>query len=586
MSIKKVYAEYHNPRYTRDMKDDSVGNWKYERTSEVSKARIKRYNFNADLIDENGQHQLATVNYPLIGMQSQNDPDYIEYQILLAQMAGIDGFLTDFRHLEDQPGINQLTDLQKVAKKYKFEIGVDWCDAQIFYTLQKYRPDLDTRQKQIDYCKNIFQYITDNVCNSETAPNIDGHPIVFLFGDGYSIDEYKYLMSFDYESEKEPWYFRRAMMECELTDENKVRYTFDVNHPYFNEENRACVKGPFGWVPFRIRDAVADGLDLWDVYATKEDCIAYLETLRQYVNKHRDIYKALISIVTPGMDHRGCTAWGRQISYIKRGNGEIYEAMWQYNVEHKDDVNAVFISSWNDYNEGHEIEPTVENGYRELITTSKYTAQLKSTDTVTEECDFKLPATLFHLRKKLKFYQELKLNIDTLNEILDEVGLFISNRKFDKAKQKMMLITEMEKRFDEKIQCHSMIYDNFEVIPNKMADMEIIYHGSPTYNDAIIYLRMDEETSSYLRENYFEGYLYFEYFDDGYDTFSLYSATNRYSTVCQITKDNTSTWKKAKVKLYKCNTALSHTLENESDFKFTGTNKLRNFSAEFNVYNI
>ena len=38
----------------------------------------------------------------------------------------------------------------------------------------------------------------------------------------------------------------------------------------------------------------------------------------------------------------------------------------------------VYIASWSDYTEGHEIEPTVENGDRELRTTLQYASQFKA----------------------------------------------------------------------------------------------------------------------------------------------------------------------------------------------------------------
>ncbi len=186
---KKIFAEYHNPRYTREH-DGELGNWAYANESKESRAAVKRYNYNADLIDEKGRNRIASVNYPVVGMQSQVDTDYIEYQILLAKLAYIDGFMTDFRHMEDEAGITQLKRLREVAKKYDFEIGVDWCDAQIFYSLKKARPDLDTREKQIEYCKKMFRYLSEEVYADDTGANIGGHPVILLFSGGITYDEY------------------------------------------------------------------------------------------------------------------------------------------------------------------------------------------------------------------------------------------------------------------------------------------------------------------------------------------------------------------------------------------------------------
>ena len=428
---RKIFAEYHNPRYTREL-DGTLGNWAYTNESKNSKAKIRRYNYNADLVDESGRNMAATVHYPLAGMQSQNDPDYIEYQILLAKLAHIDGFMTDFRHLDDKEGIDQLELLRQVARRYNFEIGVDWCDAQIFYSLKKARPELDTREKQINYCKKMFQYLAKNVYQDQTGANIGGHPVILLFGDGFSFEEYERLkQETDAFAAKEPWYFRRAMMNC-VYDGKQVTYTFDEQHEYFTAAHRSEIAGPFGWVPFRLRDAVNNGKPYWDVYATEEDCMAYMETLRSHATGGG--YKAWISVVTPGMDQRGCAAWGRAISYLARGNGELYRKFWEYNVNHRALVDAVFVVSWNDFNEGHEIEPTEQNGYRELEMTMQYGAQFKGIKQKTVTEDLRLPLRLFALRKQTKKLKNIGYATADIDVLLNKAAALVAQQECQTAR--------------------------------------------------------------------------------------------------------------------------------------------------------
>ena len=460
---KKVFAEYHNPRYTREQ-FDGVGNWKYVNESKTSRARVKRYNYNADLIDEMGKHQIASVNYPVIGMQSQNDPDYIEYQILLAKMAHIDGFMTDFRHIDDPEGMAQVELLKQMAERYGFEVGVDWCDAQIFYSLLKKRSELDTREKQIEYCKGIFKYLLENIYTGESGATIQGHPAIWLFGDGFSFEEYTYLKGWADETlEPKPWYFRRAMMKCEI-DGNKVTYHYDTDHDYFCEHHRGEIAGPFGWIPFRLRDAVKDGKELWDVYATKEDCLNYLDTLFEHVRENRNRYQALVSVVTPGMDQRGCAAWGRPICLIEREEGELYRAMWEYNVARRDEVDAVFIAGWNDYNEGHEIEPTVKNGYREIELTAKYAAQFKGIEEELEDPWFRLPEQLFRLRKRAGRIREIGLDAEQIMESLTAAAKLIAARSYPEAVKQLSAVEEQVIELESKISVKQICLSDFGVV--------------------------------------------------------------------------------------------------------------------------
>ena len=66
-------------------------------------------------------------------------------------------------------------------------------------------------------------------------------------------------------------------------------------------------------------------------------------------------------------------------------------------------LNMIYIGSWNDYTEGHEIEPTVENGDRDLRMTLKYATQFKG-ETSYDESGITLPLELFKLRKKAEFF--------------------------------------------------------------------------------------------------------------------------------------------------------------------------------------
>lgn len=707
---KKIFAEYHNPRYTREL-DGELGNWAYTNESKSSKAAVRRCNYNADLIDEKGRNQLAAVHYPVIGMQSQNDPDYIEYQILLAKLAYIDGFMTDFRHLEDEAGVTQLELLHTTAKKYKFEVGVDWCDAQIFYSLKKVRPDLDSREKQIDYCKNIFRYLLRRIYQDETGANISGHPVILLFGDGFTFEEYCRLKK-EAESytDKEPWYFRRTMMDCDY-DGQCVKYSFDEKHEYFTKEHRKEIAGPFGWVPFRVRDAVADGKPYWDVYATKEDCLAYLETLRTHAAENKDSYQAWISIAAPGMDHRGCMAWGRAISYIERGKGEVYSAMWEYNVKHRDDMDAVFLAGWNDYNEGHEIEPTVENGYRELILTAQYGTQFKGVAQQTQSEDFQLPEQLFALRKRTAKLRAIGYPTDELTAQLNAAALCISERDGAQARRLLrraeesvtvlwnqkhtvqmfvsdfrvvcssdriniarqaqamvsseistcegsrMLDGEKQRSFWQSEACaasaeikwketrsiscvklftgwteradkpgwpmiprqltveyktadgwtelwstENNVMQNIEIpcsflsdalrISTRdtagivMRDIEVLEEAGQG-DEISCYdgtgFQMPQEQAGQIRGRIFDGYLTFQYWDEGFGTFDVCSA-GRFQTVCSVTMDDTRTWRSAKVRIYPSNTDWNSKMEHGADLMFIGDVKVKEVAAEFDIY--
>src|SRR5688572_25779849 len=56
----------------------------------------KMKNKNPEVILDNGQRQIASHYYPLIGPYDSKDPDVIQYHLLLMKYAGIDAILIDW----------------------------------------------------------------------------------------------------------------------------------------------------------------------------------------------------------------------------------------------------------------------------------------------------------------------------------------------------------------------------------------------------------------------------------------------------------------------------------------------------------
>ena len=166
---KKVYADFHGVRYTRQH-DGKLGRWEMYANTEKSSTGRKSLCYNADLIDSEGRHEIAAVAYPQVGMQSNLDPDYIEYQILSAKAAKIDGFFIEWGFKPHENDI-LLREMQKVAAKYDFEIGVNWCDGWLYYDwITKIYPEVNTREAKTEYMAKCYQYLVDSVRSRNIFP--------------------------------------------------------------------------------------------------------------------------------------------------------------------------------------------------------------------------------------------------------------------------------------------------------------------------------------------------------------------------------------------------------------------------------
>ncbi|MEI6466664.1 MAG: hypothetical protein WCQ89_18185, partial [Verrucomicrobiota bacterium] len=332
---KKVYADYHGPRRTRPH-DGELGLWSHHRTASGSTARQTTFTDNADLIRADGRHQIAASAYPAVGMQSQLDPDYLEYQILLAKAAGIDGFFVEWGF----PGHSCNDELQALltqARRFDFEIGVNWCDAWLFNWAAAVNPRLADRGSKVAYFGDCLQYLLANVYSRPVGARLGGQPIIFLFGGGIAAEEFRGIAAQTaarFSVPAAPQFFRWAPIGGVMGGD-KVVYKFSPNAWTGKGGGAPLGSGVFGWAPPGVRRVRAAGLRDWDRYATLTDAVRYLETLLASFEDTRGPTAPRISSVTPGGDNRPCAGWGRDLSTLSREGGHSYRAMWDCNVRHR-----------------------------------------------------------------------------------------------------------------------------------------------------------------------------------------------------------------------------------------------------------
>lgn len=575
---KKVYADYHGVRYTRQH-DGKLGRWEMYSNTEKSSTGRKSLCYNADLINKEGRHEIAAVAYPQVGMQSNLDPDYIEYQILSAKTAKIDGFFIEWGfkpHENDE----LLREMQKVAAKLNFEIGVNWCDGWLYYDwITKLYPEIKTREAKTDYMAKCYQYLVDSVFTGPTAPIVKGMPVFYHFGPGATVAEYqKVLSSVTIPSGmKQPVALRRWADWGTLENNTYIPVTRSDDMDAWKKVGEI----PTAWLPARVRARDAAHAQ-WDNYATPEDVIEFMKPFRDSIwHSNHPAYTIKSGFAMPGMDNSGCAGWGRgHFYYIPRNNGETYRNMWQFCMEDKEKLDMMFIASWSDYTEGHEIEPTFENGDRELRTTLKYAAEFKGEQA--DERGLSLPLALFNLRKEARFLEQSKMDVSGCHRALDKVALLISQRRYPVA---IGLLSQI----DNEIKTAKAALKT-EMVRLRESDLNIQgKRKSGGYSaEETLSLSLPKELVSKLQMNHYTGYLYFEYLDKGSEMLFIRSSTLRepkepFKIVSRIRTDNTGEWKTAKVELYKENIVYGF---NMPSFYLKGNVVVRNLSLGYQIYTV
>ena len=589
---RKVYALYHGFRRTREH-DGDLGSWKQFFSTESTLTGQKSVNYNPDLLDGSGRAQMASVNGgPIIGMQSELDEDYIEYEILLAKMSHIDGFLVDFGFPEYGNTV-LLNAIMEQAGRYDFEIGVNWCDSWLVNKswIQNYRPEIITREDRLEYFKTSLQYLLDEVYAQDNAAVVQGHPLIFMFGGGPTADEMKDILETGYripEGLGEPWYIRRITLFGQYSNGN-VSYSDPegVAQPWLD-----IGVDVHSWITprLRLRDSTRPS---FDKYATSDDVLAYNKTFSSLWKKGKKAHLNT-AVVTPGFDNHACAGWGDGIfSGIDRENGVLYRNQWQFALQNKDLLDVIFIASWSDFTEGHEIEPTIAHGYTAVEITQEYAAQIKDLPWSEDEATYlRLPQRLFEARKKAKRFEELGVDLASCHVQLDEAAEKISSGSYSEAEKCLSEAEQVLSRLEQLLQTETIAVSvkngNLSVFGNH--DSVGNYHLSDG-----IGLVIDEDTAQYLRERVYNAVLEFYYIDDNYEKISVTADCNRskpvpigqtqgdFSVVAEITKNATGECYSASVPLYQKNVALTHQGQGNSDFWLSGDGVVRDFKIVFEV---
>ena len=79
--------------------------------------------------------------------------------------------------------------------------------------------------------------------------------------------------------------------------------------------------------------------------------------------------------VWPGADDTGVMGWGSGPRVLDRRDGDFYDSTWEAAVAY--DARWIVIATFNDWNEGTEIEPSIEDGLDYIEQTAEWIGKFK-----------------------------------------------------------------------------------------------------------------------------------------------------------------------------------------------------------------
>jgi len=297
------------------------------------------YSHNPDVVTTNGYRDIASVHYPIIGPYNSNNKEVIDYHIDIAKKNGIDSFAVDWMG----PGnyIDESIDLLlEVAEKYEFKIALQY-EARTNFDWVSH----ENRETELQAVQNDLQYVLEKYSQHNSYLHLNNKPVVCIFGIGYI--------------EPEEW---NAIFEDLSIQGYDATFIGDMSDTRY----------------YTAFDGLYNAINPYNP----------LEAVNQHLESYIDGNpgKFYGSCLWPGYDDTGVVAWDGDIQIYSREDGQRYEDQWNTVMEFS--PTFVMIMSFNNWNVGAEIEPSLEDGFTYLQLTSKYASRFTGN---TNEGGFSIP---------------------------------------------------------------------------------------------------------------------------------------------------------------------------------------------------
>ncbi len=300
-----------------------------------------------------------SAHYPLHGAYDSNDENVIRSHIAIAKQSGIDAFIVSWWGIgsyEEKPVDEILTQAEQM-------------DLNVTFYYESVR-DL-TKDEIVDELTYLFESYSEH----PAFLKVSGKPAVFV----YAVPAYN--------RDPEFWLDVRGRVEENVgsvvligdTDDEEYLHVFDGFHVYIHLG---------GDVPGFYRGCV----DQFEVGVSPMDTDELFTAAYSGEDIHMSV-KPFLLTVTPGFD---ATSWGRLEPYVDRLDGETYAGYWD--VVEELDPHSVLITSWNEWHEGTEMEPSREHGFDYIGMTRGFIEEYKGTSVPEPETTFK--ATVGPFRQK------------------------------------------------------------------------------------------------------------------------------------------------------------------------------------------
>ena len=283
-------------------------------------------NYNPDQFLATGRRKIASNYYPLTGPYDSLDPAVLEYQVLLMKLGGVDGIIADWYGHEsylDYGEINQRTmAISGWARKAGLKFSICYEDRTVQTKVNNGRI---AATGAVSNAQQSMLYLQTNYFADSSYLRLSNRPVLLNFG---------------------PVYFK--------TDSQWSAIFSVLSNPpaFYTEDTRyAAGLGAFNWPPMWRSVAGVLSLSSLNSYLDSFEVSSgsWPSSIGSAFPRFHDFYA-----------QAGMTSYG----YLDDRSGQTLRETLTRALTNRS--HFVQVVTWNDYGEGTIVEPTLENGYRDL----------------------------------------------------------------------------------------------------------------------------------------------------------------------------------------------------------------------------
>lgn len=309
--------------------------------------------------DAHGLSRIAAHYYPLTGPYDSDDPDLLAYQTALMKVSGVDGVIVDWYGTSPSFDYPQL---QKSAEAIFLAVKKAGLRFAVCYEDQSVARRVEAREIDAAAAAGAANADMSRAARTwfkeETYLKRGGRPVVLCFG---------------------PQYFKEARQWDAIFSGIEPRPLLVT----LDGAGGSAADGSYPWPPMGASSAGT---------LSPDQLVRYLN---DFYRKNLDS-AFLVSSAFPGFhDYYSQAGVRPSYGYLDDYLGETFGMTLDAAVSARADV--VQLVTWNDYGEGTMIEPTVQNGYRELETLQELRHRLDLSFAFTRE-DLRAPLAAFNAR--------------------------------------------------------------------------------------------------------------------------------------------------------------------------------------------